>query len=141
MSENFRSRADVMLIPRRVSTSTPGPSMTKQSFKDQSDINRIMASYRRTGLMLQKPGASFQDLPDNFDYHEAASVVAQADQAFSVLPASLRDRFGNTPGALLDFLADPANRAEAENLGLVDRPAPEAPSPEALPANPLPPGA
>lgn len=140
MSELFRSRADVMNIPRRVSTSTPGETRTKQSFKDLTDINRIMAQYKRTGLMLQRPGASFQDLPDNFDYHDAASVVAQADQAFAGLPAALRDRFGNAPGQLLAFLADPLNRAEAENLGLVDRAEP-APSPEALPANaPLPPG-
>ena len=35
------------------------------------------------------------------------------------LPADVRTRFNNDAGALVDFVSDDANRAEAEKLGLV----------------------
>lgn len=117
----FLSRRDVE-VPHRVTTDTPGPSMTKQSFKDSSDINVIMRSYQRTGLVVQRAGAEFMDLPDNFDYHEAATRVLEAQHAFARLPAAVRDRFGNSPSEILTFLGDEKNREEAVKLGLIPKP-------------------
>lgn len=119
----FVTRESSRLPEHRKPTIIVGASMTKQSFKDQSDINRIMAKYRKTGLVshVHPGGGRYEDLPDQVDYHGAMNLVVQADQAFAALPAHLRDRFANEPGRLLAFLADEKNRAEAEQLGLVAR--------------------
>lgn len=133
--ETVRARGRVQSVPE-------GETRTKQSFKDTTDINRIMSSYKRTGLVshVSPGGARYEDLPDAFDFHEAASRVVLANQAFQALPARLRDRFGNEPGPLLAFLQDVKNRDEAIALGLIERPvSPVAdPVPEAPLAKPRP---
>jgi hypothetical protein len=37
------------------------------------------------------------------------------------LPANIRSRFDNDPAKLIDFMENPANREEAESLGLVNK--------------------
>lgn len=106
-----------------------GPEMTKQSFKDQCDINRIMASYAKTGVIahMRDPG-TYENLPDSMDYHHAMNVVTKSREAFEALPANLRDRFVNEPQQLLRFLGNTDNKDEAIKLGLIPRPKPpEAP--------------
>lgn len=101
-------------------------SRTKQSFAEESDINFIVNRFMKTGEM---PGnfaipqhGDFTGLPN---FHEAMSLVVDAQAQFASLPASIRSRFGNSPGKLLDFLSDEVNRDEAVRLGLVSAPAAE----------------
>ena len=61
----------------------------------------------------------YGDFTDAMDYHSALNAVIAADAAFMELPASVRARFSNDAGAFVAFCSDPANRAEAEALGLV----------------------
>lgn len=105
------------------------PSMTKQSFADECDINKIMERYEKTGVMPEgRHMYEFGDAISEYSYQESLNAVIHADEQFAQLPAKLRDRFGNDPVQLLKFLEDPANRDEAVELGLVDRP-PPAPEP------------
>lgn len=105
------------------------PSRTKQSFAEESDINFIMARYMETGqldpLVVQQREAAFGDFSDGLDFMGAMNRVVEGQAAFGTLSSKVRDRFGNDPVLLLEFLSDPANRAEAESLGLVQKPAAE----------------
>jgi len=96
-------------------------SLAVQSERDEVDINEIVRRFGITGK-----------LPDNFeppqygdftgisDYRAALQAVRDAAESFMEMPADLRARFNNDPAELIDFLADNANRAEAEKLGLVN---------------------
>ncbi len=110
-----------------------GPGKTKQSFKDECDINFIMNKWQRTGEI---PAAKVGSLPPRYgdfstatDYMDACNQVIEAKAAFAALPAFLRDRFANEPANLLRFLSIPENQEEAIRLGLANAPEPE-PEPE-----------
>lgn len=126
----------------RVAWFPQGESRTKQSFRDECDINRIMARYQATGTLdfIQKREARYADV-SALDYQEAAFLVAGAQSMFHDLPSALRARFENDPAQLLAFLENPANLQEAVQLGLVNPPAgsqgePAQPAGEIPPANP-----
>lgn len=123
------------VLRRRTTSNTVGDSLTKQCFKEQCDINRIVSKYEQTGLLEhlnQRPGF-FEDLTNVPDYRSALNKVIQAKEAFGMLPARTRERFSNDPGEMLGFLEDPANKEEAIKLGLVKKPieAPITPPPGA----------
>lgn len=110
------------------------PGRTKQSFKDECDINVIMRRYQVTGELvhLNQRSPLFGDFPD-MDFQSAMAIVIQARENFATLPSEVRDRFANDPGRLLSFLQDPANREEAIKLGLVRIAEQPAPTPEPSP--------
>lgn len=104
------------------------PSMTKQSFKQDCDINNIMARYRKVlgvDFLNQYQGyleGKFGDVSLGLDYRTALEKINEGKAVFEAMPSDLRARFGNDPGFLLDFLADPANRDEAVKLGFLNKP-------------------
>lgn len=97
------------------------PSLTRQSEALDCDINEIV---RRFGLTGQLPDnfvpPQYGDFTDIGDYRAALQAVRDAGESFMEMPAELRARFQNDPANLIDFLADEANRSEAEKLGLVN---------------------
>lgn len=97
---------------------------TKQQFKDECDVNLLMARYLRTGILdgSDPSTARYMDVSAPIDYHEAMNFVCEAQGQFYNLPANIRSRFGNDPGELLSFLENPFNKAEAIALGLVRNP-------------------
>lgn len=104
-----------------------GPGVTQQSFKDECDLNVLVARYRLGAtdpVVVGKRQAFFGDFTSGLGLLEAHQLVQDASEAFMTLPAKVRDRFGNDPVALLAFLEDEGNRAEAVSLGLIPPPAP-----------------
>lgn len=100
---------------KRVTKETVGPSMTKQSFKDECDVNNIMKKFERDGLLdhvsrVEGQYTDFSDAPG--DFHEAMNAVRKAQEMFESVPASIRAEFGNDPGAFLDW----ATTAPVEEL-------------------------
>lgn len=95
-------------------------TMAQQNFKDDADINVIM---RRFGQGHDVPqgflSPTYGDFDTISDYREALEAVRDAGELFMELPADLRARFNNDPGALIDFVSADENRAEAEKLGLL----------------------
>lgn len=87
-----------------------GESRTSQSFKDQCDINKIIARAARAGTLshLEQFGGRYGDFAD-FDFQEAQNKIAQAKSIFHALPGELRREFGNDPGRFLSFVNDPQN--------------------------------
>lgn len=117
----------------KVQTVNTEPSLTQQQFKDQTDINRIMAQYEKMGIsygnLPNDQSAVYGDvslIPNN--YQEILHKVAAAEAAFLQLPAELRSQYNNNPQDLVDWLAKPENNAKAVELGL-KKPKPE-PTPE-----------
>lgn len=110
--------------------SCPDESLAIQSAKDESDINTIV---RRFGLTGELPGDFKMPQSGDFsgigDYHSAMNLVLAARDEFLRVPAEVRARFDNDPSRFMSFLDDPANRDEAQMLGLL-KPAP-------VPAAPL----
>lgn len=132
----------------RSSISFTGKGRTKQEFKDESDINQIMARYMRTGNLdnVTTRLPQFVDV-DGSDFQQAMLVVAESKSMFQELPANIRTQFENDPGKFLDFVHDPKNRAEMAEMGLLragadlgtpppNQAAPTQPTP--APANPSP---
>lgn len=98
------------------------PSLAKQEFKDDADINVIVRRFNVTGQLPQGVVAPvYQDFEGVFDFQSAMNVLAGAESAFMAMPAEVRYRFHNNPQEFVDFCSDDANRAEAERLGLVFR--------------------
>lgn len=108
------------------------PSMTKQSFVEETDINILAKKYIRPDVeyspvqiaaqiaaVTQKP-LSYGDVSNATNLNDAMNVIAEIQDAFDVLPAAIRQRFDNDPLSLVGFLENPANRAEAVKLGLVE---------------------
>lgn len=115
-------------------------SLTKQSFKDEADINFIVRQFGLTGQLpdnIRVP--EYRDYDDVMDYHSAMNAVRAAEENFMQLPAEMRYRFHNDPQNLLKFLADEGNRDEAVRLGLVNAPPPVEPVGSAPPIVSAPP--
>ncbi len=87
---------------------------TKQSFKDECDINKIMARAEKAGTIshLQKFEGVYADYSD-YDFFEATQKLTRGREVFDALPAELRREFGQSPAAFFAFVNDPAN---AEDL-------------------------
>jgi phage internal scaffolding protein len=100
--------------------SCPEPSLAKQEFRDECDINRIMMQFGKTGELPQIAGAVFGDFNSTQTYHEMQNTLIEAENAFKTLPAAIRKEFNNDPAEVIDFLNNPANRDKAIELGLVD---------------------
>lgn len=107
----------------------PALDRTRQSFKDECDINVIMKRYAATGQLdhMNTRAPIWGEVPD-LDFNAAMHIVVRAREDFERLPANVRDRFANDPAQLLLFISKPENQAEAEKLGLT---VPKAPSPQA----------
>lgn len=99
------------------------PSMTKQSFREECDINNILKRYQKTGVIehVKHYNGQYGDFTGINDYHSACNRVLAAEEAFSTLPSSLRSRFRNDPGEFLSFVNDPKNLDEMVSLGLATR--------------------
>lgn len=98
----------------------PDEDMTQQQFKEESDINEIVRRFGLTGQVPQGVGIPMSgDFTEVSDFHTAMTMVRTAEAEFMKLPAEVRARFSNDPGAVIAFLDDPANRDEAVRLGLV----------------------
>lgn len=99
---------------------TCGPGLTRQSMKDETDIGRIVARFRQTGYInyVNRMTPQYINVADVSDYREALEQMRKTDTFFEGLPAKVRARFENNPVVFLDFMVDPANEAEAKELGL-----------------------
>ncbi|WNK12696.1 MAG: internal scaffolding protein [Microvirus sp.] len=103
----------------KVDCSLAGPSLTKQSFKDECDINTILNKFQRTGVLdfVNKRAPHYGDVTGiNFD--DAMDRVIKGKAFFADLPSSIRDQFDNSPGEFFEFIADPANAEAMAELGL-----------------------
>lgn len=122
---------------KRVAIHCPG-GRTKQSFKDECDVNQIIKNFTTTGV-LQNPMEKEGEYGDftSTDLHSAMNMVAQADSMFEELPSGLRNKFDNEPTKFLDFVQNPDNREELIKMKLIKKEPPVGtPQPPTKEANP-----
>ena len=98
------------------------PGRTKQSAKDECDINVITRKYEKTGALpdlirLEPRYGDFSNVPD---FQAALDIVNLAEAQFSALDAHVRLRFGNDPAQFLAFASDKANMGELVKMGLAE---------------------
>ena len=115
------------------------PSMTKQEFVAECDINNIIKQYSATGqlkhISARAAQGQYLNLPDDLDFQTSLEIVRQGQEAFATLPSAIRGRFENDPQQFLAFLSDPANQDEVIKLGFATdrRPPPPPKEPEKAP--------
>lgn len=120
------------------------PSMTKQSFKEECDINNIVRKFETTGILDHVNQAAargvYEDLPSGLDLQAGLNMIAQAEEAFMALPAAARAEFDNDPVKFVEAFNNPSE-AQQERfiaLGLATDTRPPKP-PATPPAPPEPP--
>lgn len=135
--------------PIRSGISNMGISLAKQSFAKEADINVLVGRYIKGGALPsgdRQPG--YGDYV-GMDYQGIQNQIASVNQSFAELSADIRRKFSNDPAEMLSFLANPANQAEAVDLGLlpppkepeIDRNQPPSPTPAAVAPAPVSPPA
>lgn len=102
----------------------PEVSRTKQSDFDSTDVNKILAKYKRTGLLehVAKGVAQYGDFTSVNEYQESLNRVISAQQSFADLPSKVREFFGNDPGRFFEFATNPANADKLIEMGLATAP-------------------
>lgn len=98
------------------------PSQALQEFKDESDINNLVARYKQTGAFYDALAARnqksqprvpiFEDVSEIPDFAAAQEVINQGKEAFAALSPSIRSTFSNSPELFLAFLAENAKKPE-----------------------------
>lgn len=116
--------------------------LTKQSHRDECDINKITRSYERTGNLPQLISANprYGDFSNVPDYLEAMNTVLHAEAQFRALDAHIRARFENDPAQFLEFATNADNLEEMRRLGLA-KPLASDPAPVPISPDPAAPGA
>ncbi len=90
---------------------------TKQAFKDETDINKILKRAQKSGTIshLSKYEARYGDF-SGFDFFEAQLKLSQGREIFDALPSEIRNEFGQSQGAFFDFVNDPANKDDLKRV-------------------------
>lgn len=123
-------RADatrVLLFPE-------GPSLTRQEFAEDCDLNLLMARYEKTGVISHVSQrepiyADLTDVPSSLA--EAMDIIKIAEQSFMTLPATVRREFDNDAVRFVEFASDPTNVDKLREWGLA-KPLPVAQEPLAV---------
>lgn len=88
------------------------PSLTRQEFADECDINKLMAQYEKTGLfpLSVNPGEPrYLDVSNVPDLMQAHDILQNATASFMSLPATTRRDFDNDPMKFIAFAENPEN--------------------------------
>ena len=90
---------------------------TKQSFRDETDINKILKRAQKSGTIshITQYEARYGDFSD-FDFFEAQLKLAQGGEIFDALPMELRREFNQSPPEFFEFVNDPANKDRVAEL-------------------------
>lgn len=97
-------------------------SKTKQSFKDQCNINKIVDRFQRTGVLPATQNAlpRFMDVPQT-DLLSALNLVREAESLFYQVPAQIRKKVNNNPVEFLQFIQNPDNMDTLDECGLLNK--------------------
>ncbi len=91
--------------------------MTKQSFKDETDINIILKRAQKSGTIshLSKYEARYGDF-SGFDFSEAQIKIAQGGEIFDALPVELKREFNQSSAQFFDYVNNPENKDRLAEL-------------------------
>ena len=94
---------DTDAVPKDTALDTGEDAVTQQSFKDECDINILLAKFAVTGQLPDNVRVpQYVDFEEAFDFQSSMNVIRAAEEAFNAMPAEVRDRFQNDPGRFLE---------------------------------------
>lgn len=107
--------------PTRCWFYTEGESLTQQHFQEESEINNIIRSHDRNGVLehIHKGNAIYADFSNVTDLSDALDQIKEAQQEFLNIPSEIREKFKNDAGLFFKFASDPSNQDEMRQLGLI----------------------
>lgn len=84
---------------------------TKQAFRDETDINKILQRAQKTGTIshLNKHEAVYGDFA-NYDFLYNNIQMTRGRQIFDELPSELRSEFDNSPADFFKYVNNPENK-------------------------------
>lgn len=90
---------------------------TKQSFRDETDINQIMARAARTGTVshLSRFQPVYADYSE-FDFFECTQKLTRGREIFDKLPPEIRKEFSQNPQEFFNYVNNPANVDRLDEL-------------------------
>lgn len=91
---------------------------TKQSFKDATDINKLLEKAAKGGTLshLAKHGATYGDFSDIDDLLTAHARLERGVEIFNELPAEIRKEFNQSPQEFYNYVNNPANTERLPEL-------------------------
>ncbi len=100
-----------MSIQQRKQPKSYPDGRTKQSFRDECDIQKIMARAEKVGTIshLEKYEGVYADFSD-FDFHEQTNQLTRGREIFDALPSELRREFGQNPARFFAYVNNPENK-------------------------------
>ncbi len=104
---------------KRVQVHFQNPSLTKQYFKDECDINNIVNKFQETGnIPLQNNmDPQYGDAPD-LDLKTALDLVHNLNAEFNDLNLDIQEKFGHDPKKYAQFLSNYEISPESFDSGL-----------------------
>ena len=107
------------------------PSMTKQEFAEECDINTLMAKYEAGGAVshVNRQTPVYMDVTQVPDLRGHLDAMREASIAFALLPAKVRKEFDNDPEKFVEFAQMPDSLERMREWGLAP--------PEAVPEAPI----
>jgi len=90
---------------------------TKQSFRDETDINIIMKRAQKTGTIshLNKHEGIYGDFA-GYDFFANTLMLTRGREIFDELPPELRSEFENSPADFFKYVNDPENKDRLDVL-------------------------
>lgn len=92
---------------------------TKQSFKDQCDVNKMLKKAQRVGSiahLMKHDKAIYGDFDGEFTLMEAQTQIRRAGEIFDELPSELKKEFNHDPLKFVKFAGDPENNEKLAEL-------------------------
>lgn len=112
-----------MAIRRKI-ICTQEEGKTRQSCKDECDINKIVSRFKKTGRLPEiiKQNPQYGDFSTVEDFQTSLNIISKATAQFDYLPSAIRTRFNNDPAEFLEFVHNPDNKEEMIRMGLAKKP-------------------
>lgn len=96
------------------------PSMTRQEFAKDCDINVLMAHYERNAILppTNNREPAYFDASGVPDFREALDIARDAHEAFMRVPANVRKELDNDVFKFVEYCQDEANSENLRKWGL-----------------------
>lgn len=118
----------------------PTGSLTKQSMRDECDINLIVERHLSSGFFTHVNAVppTYGDFSMAMDLQGSIEAVRAATERFDTLPANVRASADNSPVQFLHMVADEAGYEILLKAGLPTDPPPQPPAGVPAPPAPVP---
>lgn len=114
----------------RKTTKLSAKLITDQSYKKACDINHIVKTYSKTGILPNTNKIpKFGDYSDMPTLEEAFEVAHIAQEAFYGLPSTIRKLLDNDPSKLEEFIQNKENFDLCVKFGLLEKKEEPVPTP------------